>query len=83
MAKNKFASAVVALVGAAVVAGLFQFNYSTSSYNQYLVGNMIALFWVPMLSIFLVVRSPASFGFALCGSKRVWVTHAGRQSPRY
>ncbi len=72
--KNRFVSVVVALVGAAVVAALYRFNQYTTSYNYYIVANMIGLFWAPMLSILFVIREdPAKFGFALCASKRVWV----------
>ncbi len=45
--RNKFSSVVVALVGAAVVAGLLRFNGQAAYYNQYIVGNLIGLFWVP------------------------------------
>ena len=75
MAKNRFVTVVVALVGAAVVAALFHFNRAATSYNQYLVGNLIGLFWLPMLTILLVFREePDRFGFTLGGSNRVWLT---------
>ena len=77
MAKNRFVTTVVALVGAAVVAALFHFNRAATSYNQYVVGNLIGLFWVPMLTILFVFREePARFGFTLGGSKRIWFAAA-------
>ena len=77
MDKNRFVTFVVALVGAAVVAILLQFNRSTTSYDRYLVGNLIALFFVPMLTILFVFREdPDKFGFALGSSKRTWVVVA-------
>ena len=77
MGKNRFVSVVVALIGAAVVAGLYEFNRSTTSYNLYIVGNMLGLLWVPMLSIFLIFREEAArFGFAPCSSKQIWAVVA-------
>jgi len=65
---------VVALVGAAVVAALLQFNKNAASYNQYIVGNLIGLFWVPMLTIFLVMRqNPDEFGFTMGSSRKIWI----------
>ncbi|MGC8862948.1 MAG: CPBP family glutamic-type intramembrane protease [Armatimonadota bacterium] len=64
----------VALVGAAVVAALYQFNRAATSYNQYIVGNLIGLLWVPMLTILFAFREePARFGLTLGGSKRLWL----------
>lgn len=61
------------LVGAAVVAGLLQFNRSAYSYNQYIIGNLMGLFWLPMLTILLVMREePGVYGFTLSSSKRIW-----------
>lgn len=72
--KNKFVTIVVTLIGAAIVMGLFKFNNSATSYNQYLVGNIIGLFFVPMLVIFGVFRAePADFGFCLGSSRRIWI----------
>ncbi len=68
---------MVALAGAAVVAALFHFNRAATSYNQYIVGNLIGLFWVPMLTILFVFREePARFGFTLGGSTRLWFVAA-------
>lgn len=73
MGKARFVSLLVAVSGAAIVAALFRFNQSATGYNQYLVGNLIGLFWVPMLLILLVFRAePGEFGFALGSSRRVW-----------
>ena len=77
MAKNRFVTFVVALVGAAVVAALLQFNRSTTSYDHYLVGNLIALLFVPMLTILFIFREdPDKFGFALGSSRRTWMVVA-------
>ena len=74
MGKNRFVTVVVALVGAAVVAGLFQFNRAASSYNQYIVGNLIGLFWLPTLTILLLFREePDRYGFTLGSANRVWL----------
>jgi membrane protease YdiL (CAAX protease family) len=74
LGRNRFVSIVVAIVGAAVVAALFKFNQQAYWYNQYIVGNLIGLFWVPMLSIFLVFREePEKFGFTLGSSRNVWL----------
>ena len=72
--KGKFISLIVALVGAIIVAGLFNFNRAAISYNQYIVGNLIALFFIPMLVTLIVFRAePVDFGFGVGSSRRVWV----------
>ncbi|MCE5314779.1 MAG: CPBP family intramembrane glutamic endopeptidase [Armatimonadota bacterium] len=72
--KNKFVTFVVSVVGAAVVAALYYFNKNAISYNQYLVGNLIGIFWIPMLSIlFLFGEEPSSFGFSLGSWRRIWI----------
>jgi uncharacterized protein len=77
LGKNRFVTIVVALVGAAVVAALFVFNQRAVGYNQYIVGNLIGLFWVPVLSILLILREePAQYGFTLGASKKVWLITA-------
>ena len=74
MTSNRFVTLVVMLVSAVVVAALIQFNRTATGYNEYLVGNMIGLFWVPMLTILFVFREdPAGFGFTLGSSKRIWI----------
>ena len=76
MRKGKFSSALVAIIGAAVVAGLFWFQYQShnTSYNFYMVVNMMALLWVPMLAILLFFGGePASFGFTAGLSKKTWI----------
>ena len=76
MNKDKFVSVVVALLGTAIVVGLYHFYYQSAYsriYSQYLVGNLIALFWLPILSIlFLIRENPEKFGLCLCSSKRIW-----------
>lgn len=70
---RKFSGIAVAVIGLAITAGLFRFNQHAAGYNYYLVGNLIGLFWIPMLTIlFLFREEPSNFGFALGSSKRVW-----------
>ncbi len=77
MTRNRLASFVVGLVGAVVVAALFAFNKEAASYNKYIVGNLIGLFWVPVLSIFFVLREDeAKFGFRTGGSAKLWTVTA-------
>lgn len=53
---------------------LHYFNRAASSYNQYVVGNLVGIFWVPMLSILLLFREePARFGLTLGESRRLWL----------
>lgn len=75
MRKGKFSSLLVAVIGAAVVYGLFflQYRSGNSSYNVYLIVNMIALIWVPMLGILFAGADPAGFGFAGCTTRRIWI----------
>ena len=66
MAKNRWAAALVALVGAAVVISLYRYNQQHYVDDSYIVVNVAALLWLPMLLIFLGLREdPAHFGFAL------------------
>lgn len=66
MVKNRWVALLVAIVGAAIVLALFQFNKQSHSYEEYLVTNIAALFWLPMVLILVVtVQEPTSFGFAL------------------
>jgi membrane protease YdiL (CAAX protease family) len=78
LGKSRFVTIVVTLVGAAVVAALWKFNRSADSYNQYLVGNLIGLLFVPMLTILLLFRSdPAKFGFEWSSSPVAWIFVGG------
>lgn len=75
MAKNRFITTVVAVLGIGVVYALFRFNYGpySGSYNTYLIGNMMGLFWIPMLTVVLLFRAdPGNFGFASNSSRWVW-----------
>ncbi len=73
MGKSKPVAVGVAFVGAAVVAALWKFNPAATLYNQYVVGNLVGLMFVPMLTVLVVFRSdPQEFGFSLGASKRVW-----------
>lgn len=75
MGKSRFSFLLILIVGAAVVAGLVWFNYYSSysyRYDSYLLGNVLGLFWVPMLSILLLREDVSGFGFCLNKSKRIW-----------
>lgn len=72
--KRTLGTVVVVLVGGAVVATLFKFNQVPQSYERYLVGNIAGLLWVPMLSIFFLIREQADdYGFGPGDSRRVWL----------
>jgi membrane protease YdiL (CAAX protease family) len=76
VSKKWFITAIVALVGAAVVYALFRFNYGPygGDYGMYLIVNMIGLLFIPMMTVFLIFRAdPASFGFAPSASRKIWV----------
>lgn len=62
------------IFGTAIVALLFRFNSIPQPYERYLVGNIVGLLWVPMLTIFFIMRDQADhYGFGLGDSKRVWL----------
>lgn len=68
---------MVGLVGIVIVAALLRFNASARSYNHYLVGNLMGLFWVPMLTILFVFRENLDrFGFVLTKAKTAWLAAA-------
>lgn len=70
---GKTVGLAVAVISAAIVAGLLKFNFSTIDYNQYIVGNLIGLFWIPACFILLIFREPMEkFGFSPSNSKRIW-----------
>lgn len=62
---------MVALVGASILAALFRYNQQSHSYEEYLVTNMAALFWLPIMLVLLVIRQePSSFGLTLGDARR-------------
>jgi len=62
---------LVALVGASILAALFRYNQQSHSYEEYLVTNMAALFWLPIMLVLLVIRQePSSFGLTLGDARR-------------
>ncbi len=64
MARDKFTSAVTAVIGASVIAVLYWYNKQSPIDEKYLVTNIGALFWIPIMTIMLFLRQePASFGF--------------------
>ncbi|MEN6519834.1 MAG: CPBP family intramembrane glutamic endopeptidase [Armatimonadota bacterium] len=74
--RGRFVTLTVAITGGALVAALLSFNQAAKGYEYYLVGNLIALFFIPMLAIMLLLgEEPADFGFRLGESRRVrWIT---------
>ena len=74
MGKGKFVPIVVLIVGALIVAGLFVFQKREAHYEAYIVGNLVALMFIPMLTILGVFREePSKFGFCLGDWSRIWV----------
>jgi uncharacterized protein len=74
MNQRKLSTLAVCLSGAAITAFLFRFNQQPQPYERYLVGNMAALFWVPMLIVLLLLKDRAEdFGFAPPAGKGVWL----------
>jgi len=74
--RGRLVSLAVAVTGGALVWLLFCFNQAARGYEYYLVGNLLALFFIPMLVImFLLGEEPADFGFGLKQSRKVrWIT---------
>lgn len=74
--RGRLVTLAVAITGGALVAALLSFNQAAKGYEYYLIGNLIALFFIPMLTIMLFLgEEPACFGFQLGDSRRVrWVT---------
>jgi len=71
MSKDRVTSLVTALVAGAVIFGLYRFQAEYHEYHDYLVTNVAALLWVPMLSVMLILRrEPDSFGFGLGDMRR-------------
>ena len=70
-------TAIVLIVGAAIVCGLFPFQrnpqYYDNLYDRYLIVT-ITLYLLPMDVILLMFRAtPESFGFAKVKSRQIWV----------
>lgn len=77
MAKERLISLLTAVVGGAVLVGLFAFQNRWHPYPEYLVTNVAALLWIPVLTIMLVMRQePSAFGFGL-GDLRYGMRRAG------
>lgn len=74
--QNRLVTLVVALTGAMIVAGLLRFNHVAQGYEYYLAGNSLALFFIPMMVIFLILgEDPSDFGFGVGNSKKMrWWT---------
>lgn len=69
--RNRWMSLLVGIVGAAILVGLFRFNQTNTTYEEYLVTNVTALFFLPILLIMLVGREePSDFGFTLGDARR-------------
>ena len=66
MSKDRTIPILVLIVGAAIVIALFRFNQGHYSYEEYLVTNVAALLWLPMMLILVAMRQePSGFGFGL------------------
>ncbi|MCL6519854.1 MAG: CPBP family intramembrane metalloprotease [Armatimonadetes bacterium] len=64
MARDRFTSAVTAIVGASVISILYWYNKQSPVDEKYLITNIGALFWVPILIVMLFLRQePSLFGF--------------------
>jgi membrane protease YdiL (CAAX protease family) len=71
---DRLVTLTVAVTGGAVVAGLWRFLYQSdlsSNYEMYLVGNTIALLFIPMLVILFFGEEPSSFGFGIGNLRRM------------
>lgn len=74
MGKGKFVPIMVMIVGALIVAGLFVFQKRAAHYDEYIIGSLIALLFIPMLTILGLFREePSKFGFCLGDWSRIWV----------
>lgn len=57
---------LVAMVGAGIIAVLYNYNQGAHGYEEYLVTNIALLFWLPVMLIMLALRrDPGDFGLAL------------------
>lgn len=65
MAKNRWVPILVAMVGGGVLYYLFHFNQKPSTYEHYLIVNITALFWLPILLVLFTRQEPSAFGFGL------------------
>jgi len=64
MSKDRSIFWVTLVIGACVIPTLYWFNKRSPVDEQYIVTNVGALFWLPMLAILLVLREePTAFGF--------------------
>lgn len=71
MRRNSWIAVIVFIMSSVTCAALYSFNLHHFVDNEYLVINIAALLWLPMLFIFFVIRQePTSFGFGLGDPKR-------------
>lgn len=69
--QDRLVTLTVVVVGAAMVAGIWAFNGIWDYWDSFIVGNLVLLFFVPMLSIILVGEEPAEMGFCIGDSRKV------------
>lgn len=76
--RDRFVTIVTVLCGAALVAWLWLYNMGydkTGSawdyYDTFLIGNVLALFFVPIVTIILMGEEPSDFGLAFGEFRRV------------
>jgi membrane protease YdiL (CAAX protease family) len=66
MGKSKWAPVLTGIISLAVVCFLFKFNKGYHSYDAYMVTNVAALMWLPLVFLFFAMRhEPAAYGFTL------------------
>jgi uncharacterized protein len=71
--RKRSETTIVALTGIVITWALFRFNQNANSYYYYLIGNLIGLFFVPILIITLLFRDePRDYGFGYSDSGRAW-----------
>ncbi len=70
--KNLFVSVGVLIIGRLLSFFIWQFNESGKVLDKYLLGNIMLLFWIPVLTIFFVFWEDAKeFGFRMPENPKV------------
>lgn len=66
MNKGRLVPILVLIVGGAIVGTLYSFNKGYHGYEEWLVTNVAALLWLPLMLILIALRQePSGFGFTL------------------
>ena len=70
--KNLFVSVGVLIIGLLLSFFIWQFNESGKVLDKYLLGNIMLLFWIPVLTIFFVFwEDVKEFGFRMPENPKV------------